>query len=63
MYSARDNEGHLKVCLTLIFKVNYGGQATYVNHNNNNKYIYNAHNYCQQHHRGAVGGQQLAVNK
>ena len=29
MYSARDNEGHLKVCLTLIFKVNYGGQATY----------------------------------
>ena len=29
----------------------------------NNKYIYNAHNYCQKHHRGAVGGQQLAVNK
>ena len=28
MYSARDNEGHLKVCLTLIFKVNYGGQVT-----------------------------------
>ena len=32
MYSARDNEGHLKVCLTVIFKVNYGGQATYVSH-------------------------------
>ena len=32
MHSARDNEGHLKVCLTLIFKVNYGGQATYVCH-------------------------------
>ena len=32
MYSARDNEGHLKVCLTLIFKVNYGSQATYVSH-------------------------------
>ena len=30
MYSARDNEGHLKVCLTLIFKVNYGGQMTYI---------------------------------
>ena len=32
MYSARDNEDHLEVCLTLIFKVNYGGQATYVSH-------------------------------
>ena len=32
MYSARDNEGHLKVCLILIFKVNYGNQATYVSH-------------------------------
>ena len=32
MYSVRDNEGHLKVCLTLIFKVNYGGQVTYVSH-------------------------------
>ena len=32
MYSARDNEGHMKVCLILIFKVNYGGQATYVSH-------------------------------
>ena len=32
MYSARDNEGHLKVCLTLIFKVNYGSQVTYVSH-------------------------------
>ena len=32
MYSARDIEGHLKVCLTLIFKVNYGGQVTYVSH-------------------------------
>ena len=32
MYSARDSEGHLKVCLTLIFKVNYRGQVTYVSH-------------------------------
>ena len=32
MYSARDNEGHLKVCLTLILNVNYGGQVTYVSH-------------------------------
>ena len=32
MYSARDNEGHLKVCLTFIFKVNYESQATYVSH-------------------------------
>ena len=32
MYSARDNKGHLKVCLTLIFKVNYYGQVTYVSH-------------------------------
>ena len=32
MYSARDNEDHLKVCLTLIFKVNYRGQATCVSH-------------------------------
>ena len=32
MYSARDNEGHLKVCLTLIFKVNFGGQVTYISH-------------------------------
>ena len=32
MYSARYNEGHLKICLTLIFKVNYGGQVTYFNH-------------------------------
>ena len=30
MFSTRDDEGHLKVCLTLIFKVNYGGQVTYV---------------------------------
>ena len=30
MFSARDNEGHLKVCLTLIFKVNYRGKVTYV---------------------------------
>ena len=33
MCSARDNEGHLKVCLTLIFKVNYQGQVKYVSHN------------------------------
>ena len=32
MYSARDNEGHMKVCLALIFKVNYGGQVTYISH-------------------------------
>ena len=32
MYSAKDNEDHLEVCLTLIFKVNYGGQVTYVSH-------------------------------
>ena len=32
MFSARDNEGHLKVCLTLIFTVNYQGQVTYVSH-------------------------------
>ena len=32
MYSASDNGGHLKVCLTLIFKVNYGGQVTYISH-------------------------------
>ena len=32
MYSARDKEGHLKVRLTLIYKVNYGSQATYVSH-------------------------------
>ena len=32
MYSARDNEGHLKVCLTFISKVSYGGQPTYVSH-------------------------------
>ena len=30
MYSARDNNGHLKVCLTLIFKVKYQSQVTYV---------------------------------
>ena len=32
MYSARDNKGHSKLCLTLIFKVNYKGQVTYVSH-------------------------------
>ena len=32
MYSARDSEGHLKLCLTLIFKVNYRSQVTYVSH-------------------------------
>ena len=32
MYSATDNEGHLKICLTLISKVNYRGQVTYVSH-------------------------------
>ena len=32
MYSARDNKGHLKVCLTLIFKGNCGVQVTNVSH-------------------------------
>ena len=32
MYSARDNKCLLKVCLTLIFKVNYGDRVTYVSH-------------------------------
>ena len=32
MYWVIDNKVHLKVCLTLIFKVNYRGQATYVSH-------------------------------
>ena len=32
MYSARDDKGHLEVCLTSIFKVNYWGQVTYVSH-------------------------------
>ena len=32
MYLARDNKGHLKLCSTLIFQVNYGGQVTYVSH-------------------------------
>ena len=32
MYSARDDEGHLKVCFSLICMVNYQGQETYVSH-------------------------------
>ena len=32
MYTARHNQGHFKVCLTLIFKVNCGGQVTYVSY-------------------------------
>ena len=32
MFSARDNEGHLEVCSTLISEVNYRGQVTYVSH-------------------------------
>ena len=32
MYSARDDEGHLKVCSTLTFKVNCRCQVTYVSH-------------------------------
>ena len=32
MYLARDNKGHWKVCLTLIFKVNYKIQVTNVSH-------------------------------
>ena len=32
MYSARDNKGDLKVCLTLIFKVKCRGYVTYVSH-------------------------------
>ena len=31
MYSAKDNEGHLKVCLTLIFKVILWGQVANIN--------------------------------
>ena len=32
MHSVRDNKGHYKVCLTLIFKSNRGGRVTYVSH-------------------------------
>ena len=32
MYLARDKKGHWKVCLTLIFKVNYKIQVTSVSH-------------------------------
>ena len=33
MYSARDNEGRFKSMFdTVIFKVNYGGQVTYISH-------------------------------
>ena len=32
MFSAKDDEGHLKPCLILIFKVNCGGQVTYASH-------------------------------
>ena len=32
MYLARDNKGHWKVCLTLIFKVNFRIQVTNVSH-------------------------------
>ena len=32
MYSARDDEGHLKVCLIMIFKVSHVGQVTYFSH-------------------------------
>ena len=32
MYSARDNKGYLKVCLTLILKVNCEGQVTHASH-------------------------------
>ena len=32
MYLARDNKGYSKVCMTWIFKVIYGSQATYVSH-------------------------------
>ena len=32
MYSARDIKGQLKVCLTLILEVNFGGQVTKVSH-------------------------------
>ena len=48
MYSARDNEGHLKVCLTLIFKVNYGGQVTYISHIDipNIGYVQIWHQHC-----------------
>ena len=48
MYSARDNEGHLKVCLTLIFKVNCGGQVTYISHIDikNIGYVQIWHQHC-----------------
>ena len=32
MYSATDNEGHSKICLTLISKVNYQSQVIYFSH-------------------------------
>ena len=32
MYSATDNEGHSKICLTLISKVNYRSQVIYFSH-------------------------------
>ena len=32
MYSARDNKGHSKVCLTLILEVICKGQVTNVSH-------------------------------
>ena len=40
MYSARDNKGHLKVCLTLMFKVNYGGEVTFISHINIPNIVY-----------------------
>ena len=51
MYSARDNEGHLKVCLTLIFKVNYRGQVTYVNHI---EIPISKHRICSNRHQHCV---------
>ena len=32
MYLVRVNGGYLKICFTLIFEINYGGQVTYVSH-------------------------------
>ena len=42
------NEGNFKVCLTLIFKINYGGQVTFVSHIEipNIGYVSNRHQHC-----------------
>ena len=51
-------EGHLKVCLTLIFKVNYGGQVTYISHIGYSKHriqpMINKGSYVQIWHQHCV---------